>query len=85
MKKIFAIVILLSFLVSFIAFVGCGPKYASKETMAQLEEAKKACESAKSEVKNLEKQIEELKNEKAAKEAKVAELEKQLGDLKGEK
>lgn len=85
MKKLLTIFILLSFLFSFSAFLGCGPKYASKETMDQLEEAKNACESAKSEVKNLEQQIEELKNEKAAKEAKIAELEKQLKDLKGEK
>ncbi|MCK4585233.1 hypothetical protein KAU13_07450 [candidate division WOR-3 bacterium] len=85
MKKFFTILILLSFIVSFIGFIGCGPKYASRETMAELEEAENACESAKSEVKKLEMQIEELKKEKAAKEAKVVELEKQLDELKGKK
>jgi len=84
MKKILTLAIVLAVLVSFFGLTGCGPKYASKETLDQLEEAKSACESAKSEVKSLEKQIEELTNEKAAKEAKVAELEKQLEELKGE-
>lgn len=85
MKKILTIIILLSFLITFIGFIGCGPKSASKETMDQLEEAKSACESAKAEVKNLESQIEELKKEKTAKEAKIVELEKQLQELKGGK
>ncbi|OQX56651.1 MAG: hypothetical protein B5M53_00285 [Candidatus Cloacimonas sp. 4484_209] len=85
MKKFFAILIMLSFIISFTALIGCGPKYASKETMDQLQEAKSACESAKSEVKSLESQINELKNEKAAKEAKVVDLQKQLDELQGKK
>jgi len=83
MKKILTLLLILSFVISLMGFVGCGPKYASQETLDELEEAKSACESAKAEVKNLETQIEDLKNEIAAKEVKVTELEKQLEELKG--
>ncbi len=84
MKRMLTITVVAIVLISFLGLIGCGPKYASKETLDQLEEAKSACESVKSEVKSLEKQIEDLQNEKAAKEAKVAELEKRLEELKGE-
>ncbi|MCK4234117.1 hypothetical protein KAU34_05485 [candidate division WOR-3 bacterium] len=83
MKKLLILLILFSFTVSFVGFIGCGPKYASEETMTELAEAKSACEAAKAEVKSLEKQIEQLKEEKVAKEAKIIELEKQLEELKG--
>ena len=82
MKKFISLVILISLLVSFVGFIGCGPKYASKETMAELEEARDACEKAKAEVKSLETRIEDLKQEKTAKEARIVELEKQLEELK---
>ncbi len=83
MKRILTVLILLSFVFSFIGLIGCGPKYASQETMSRYEEAKTACESAKLEVKNLQSKIEDLKTEKAAKEAKVTELEKRLEELQG--
>ena len=83
MKRILTVLILLSFVFSFIGLIGCGPKYASQETMSRYEEAKIACESAKLGVKNLQSKIEELKTEKAAKEAKVTELEKRLEELQG--
>jgi peptidoglycan hydrolase CwlO-like protein len=83
MKKIISLVILVSLIISFVGVFGCGPKYASKETMAELEEAQAACEKAKAEVKSLETRIEDLKEEKAAKEARIVELEKQLEELKG--
>lgn len=83
MKKSIATVILISFIVSLFSLFGCGPKYASQETMDELEEAREACASVKAEVKDLEEEIENLKKEKAAKEEKVAELEKQLEKLEG--
>jgi peptidoglycan hydrolase CwlO-like protein len=85
MKRVLALIILLAFAVSYFAFVGCGPKYASKETLAELEEAEKACEAAKMEVKNLEKKMEQLKEDITAKEARIVELEMQLNELKGKK
>ncbi len=83
MKKFLALVILLAFAVSYFGVVGCGPKYASDETMAELEEAEAACEAAKMKVKNLETKMEQLKEDIAAKEARIVELEKQLNELKG--
>jgi peptidoglycan hydrolase CwlO-like protein len=83
MKKIITAAILISFIVSLFGIMGCGPKYASQETMDELEEARQACASVKAEVKELEEEIENLKKEKAAKEAKVKELEKQLEKLEG--
>ncbi len=83
MKKFVTILFLLSFVIALMGTIGCGPKYASKGTLAELEEAKQACESAKMEFKDLEKKIEQLKEEISSKEAKIVNLEKQLETLKG--
>jgi septal ring factor EnvC (AmiA/AmiB activator) len=83
MKKFLVLIILLAFVATYFGAVGCGPKYASKETLAELEEAEAACEAAKMEVKNLEKKMEQLKEDIAAKEARIVELENQLKELKG--
>lgn len=85
MKKSLVLIILLAFVVSYFSAVGCGPKYASQETLAELEEAEAACEAAKTKVKNLEKKMEQLNEDIAAKEARIVELEKQLMELKGMK
>jgi peptidoglycan hydrolase CwlO-like protein len=83
MKKLLVLTILLAFMVGYFSTVGCGPKYASQETLAEMEEAEAACEAAKLEVKNLEKKMEQLKEDIAAKEARIVELEEQLKELKG--
>lgn len=85
MKKSLVLIVLLAFVVGYFGAVGCGPKYASEETLAELEEAEAACQAAKLEVKSLENQIVQLKGDIEAKEARIVELEEQLKELKGMK
>ena len=62
----------------FLYGIGCGPKYARKETLSQLEEAKLAAEKAESRVKELEAEITSLKE-------KIGSLKEELNKLTQER
>lgn len=57
-----------------VVFGGCGPKYAKKDTLSTLEEAKLAAEKAEAKVKDLESELATLQE-------KVGTLTDQLNQL----
>ncbi|RKX71816.1 hypothetical protein DRP53_00035 [candidate division WOR-3 bacterium] len=65
-------------LVLFLFGIGCGPKYAKKETLSLLEEARLAAEKAEAKVKDLEAEIASLKE-------KISSLKEELNELTQER
>lgn len=63
---------------------GCR-RYASKELMDQLKEARLAAEAAEARVVELEAELSRLGEEKAAKEARIEELKAEIADLEARK
>lgn len=59
---------------------GCR-RYASKELLDQLEEARLAAEAAEARVAELEAELSRLREEKAAKEARIEELRAEIARL----
>jgi len=71
----------LALLFGFIVAVGFGcTKYANKQTLSQLEEARMAAEQAESKANELQAQLTSLEQDLAAKEAQLADLQKKLDD-----
>ncbi len=61
-------------------FAGCGPKKATKETMSQIEECRKAEESANQKIAELNAQIKELQSENL--DSKIQSLQHERDSLK---
>jgi predicted nuclease with TOPRIM domain len=78
-KRFLTTLLVLGFSLSLLG-TGCR-RYASKELMDQLEEARLAAEAAEVRVAELEAELSRLEEEKAAKEARVEELKAEIQEL----
>lgn len=76
MKRLIGLLALGTFL-----FVACGPKKATKQTLAQLEECRKALASAEVKKDELTSKIGKLTKENEAKKAKLASLKAERDSL----
>ncbi|MGB9824022.1 MAG: hypothetical protein ACPLN0_04650 [Candidatus Hydrothermia bacterium] len=62
-------------------FASCGPKKATKQTLAQLEECQKALQAAEARKAELVTSIENMKSDNEAKKAKIASLKAERDSL----
>ncbi|MEO0198924.1 MAG: hypothetical protein ABIM42_04490 [candidate division WOR-3 bacterium] len=76
MKRIIGLLALGTFI-----FVACGPKKATKQTLAQLEECQKALNAAEAKKAELVANIENLTKDNEAKKAKLASLKAERDSL----
>lgn len=68
-------------LVGALIFAACGPKKATKQTLAQLEECKKALESAEARKTELVSKINSLSGDIEAKKSRIASLQSERDSL----
>jgi len=76
MKK-YAVILMLMLFVSSILITGCGPKQASEQTLAELEELREAADQAEAEAKECAMKTQDY-------EEKIADLEEEIENLKNE-
>ncbi|KQC13485.1 MAG: hypothetical protein APR63_08495 [Desulfuromonas sp. SDB] len=84
MKKHLAAVIAGAALLATVS-VGCGPKGASRETLARMREAQAECERLKQEETQLENRKQSLMQQKADLTAEIQRLEERLRELQAER
>ncbi len=84
MKKNLAALVASATLLALVA-VGCGPKGASRETLARMREAQAECERLRQEETRLENRKQSLMQQKEDLQAEIVRLEERLRELQAER